>query len=295
MKARIAQFLDQLAFARGLAKNTRSAYGADLAAFSQFLEKAGVYSPNEVERRHIVDFLAAQKEYGLAVATLARRLVAIKMFFGWMQSEGLLDDSVAAALQAPKLWRNLPAILTPSQVERLIGAAGGDSPRARRDRAMLELFYACGLRVSELAALRIEDVHFDAGFIRCTGKGGRQRVIPLGSAAEAALRNYLSEARPVICRQPDQETLFLSRLGRPLTRQTLWRLIVGYARAAGIAERVTPHLLRHCFASHLLANGAQLRAIQEMLGHADIATTQIYTHVDAGRLLAVHRKYHPRA
>lgn len=295
MNAQIAQFLDHLVYARGLAENTRRAYGDDLAAFGRHLAAAGIDAPDRIERHHILAFLASQKADGLAVATLARRLVAIKVFLGWLRDEGLLEENVADAMLAPHTWRTLPEVLSPAQVERLIGAATGAGPLARRDRAILELFYACGLRASELAGLRLEDVHFDAGFIRCTGKGNRQRVIPLGGAAEAALRQYLAEARPRLAGERASPALFLSRRAAALTRQTLWRLIVRYARAAGLPGRVTPHLLRHCFASHLLANGAQLRAIQEMLGHADIATTQIYTHVDAGRLLAVHRRFHPRA
>ncbi len=295
MKAKIAQFLDHLVYARGLAANTRQAYGADLAAFGSYLEEQGVETPSRIERRHIMEFLDRQQKIGLAVATLARRLVAIKVFLAWMRDEGLLEENVAEAMLTPHLWRNLPEVLSPAQVERLIGAATGDTPLARRDRAMLELFYACGLRVSELAGLRLEDIHFDAGFIRCTGKGNRQRVIPLGGQAEAALRQYLAEARPRLAGERQSDALFLSRRAAALSRQTLWRIIARYARAAGLPGRVTPHLLRHCFASHLLANGAELRAIQEMLGHVDIATTQIYTHVDAGRLLAVHRRFHPRA
>jgi integrase/recombinase XerD len=295
VKAAVEQFLDQLVYARGLAANTRRAYADDLAAFSAFLAKEGVDSCRRIERRHIAAFLHAQQARGLAVATLARRLVAIRVFLGWLHEEGLLERNVAATMRAPRLWRTLPGVLSPAQVERLIGAAGGDSPLARRDRAMLELFYACGLRVSELTGLQTGDVDLDAGFVRCTGKGGRQRVIPLGSRAAEALRSYLAEARPLLLRRPAERALFLSRRGGPLSRQTLWRLVTRQARAAGIGGRVTPHLLRHCFATHLLANGADLRAIQEMLGHANIATTQIYTHVDAGRLLAIHRRYHPRA
>ena len=295
MNGEVAQFLDHLAYARGLAANTRAAYGTDLAAFFRFLGGQGVAAARRVERRHLVEFLAAEKGRGLATATLARRLVTLKVFFGWLQAEGLLDGNVAAALASPQRWQNLPGTLTPGAVEQLLAAASGEGLYACRDRAWLELLYACGLRVSELADLRMEDLHLDEGFIRCTGKGNRQRVVPLGSAAAAAVRRYLAEARPLLARDRADEHLFLSRRGRRLSRQMLWRLVGHYARAASVRDHVHPHLLRHCFASHLLANGAQLRAIQEMLGHADIATTQIYTHVDAGRLLTVHRRYHPRA
>ena len=295
MISETAQFLDQLVLARGLSEATREAYSHDLQAFGDFLAERGVASAAAVERRHIVDFLEHEQARGLAVTTLARRLITIRVFFGWMHDEGLLEHNVAASVSSPRLWRILPGTLSPETVARLIAVAGGDSPPARRDRAILELLYACGLRVSELTTLRLEDLRLDEGFIRCIGKGDRQRVIPVGAAAVAAIRNYLAEARPRLTRGVGDEHLFLSNRGRGLSRQTIWRLVERYALAAAVPGHVHPHMLRHCFASHLLANGAQLRAIQEMLGHADIATTQIYTHVDSGRLLGVHRRYHPRA
>ena len=295
MNAEVVQFLNHLAYARGLAANTRAAYGADLAAFFRFLGRQGLVSAHGAERHHIVEFLDAERQRGVTAATLARRLVTLKVFFGWLQAEGVLDRNAAEALLAPKTWRNLPDTLTPAAVEQLLAATTGEGRFACRDRALLELLYACGLRVSEAADLRIEDLHLDEGFIRCTGKGDRQRVVPLGSAAAAAIRRYLAEARPALAGDRNDEHLFLSRFGRRLSRQMIWRLVGRYGRAAMTRGAVHPHVLRHCFASHLLANGAQLRAIQEMLGHADIATTQIYTHVDAGRLLGVHRRYHPRA
>ena len=295
MNAEVVQFLDHLAYSRGLAANTRAAYGADLAAFFRFLGQQGLVSAHGAERRHLVDFLDAERQRGIAAATLARRLVTLKVFFGWLQAEGVLDRNAAEALSAPKTWRNLPDTLTPAAVAQLLAAATGEGRSACRDRALLELLYACGLRVSEAADLRLEDLHLDEGFIRCTGKGDRQRVVPLGSAAAAAIRRYLAEARPALAGDRNDEHLFLSRFGRRLSRQMIWRLVGRYGRAAMTRGAVHPHVLRHCFASHLLANGAQLRAIQEMLGHADIATTQIYTHVDSGRLLGVHRRYHPRA
>ena len=295
MNTEVDQFLDHLAYARGLSANTRAAYGTDLAAFFRFAGKKGVTSARDVERHHIVDFLAAEHERGLAPATLARRLVTLKVFFGWLLAEGVLAQNVTEAVSAPKTWQKLPTTLTPAAVEQFIAAADGEDRFARRDRALLELLYACGLRVSEAADLRLEDLHLDEGFIRCTGKGGKQRVVPLGSAAEAALRLYLAEARPALAGEGNDEHLFLSRFGKRLSRQMIWRLVGRYGRAAMVSGPVHPHVMRHCFASHLLANGAQLRAIQEMLGHSDIGTTQIYTHVDAGRLLGVHRRYHPRA
>lgn len=296
MQAIINRFLDHIAFERGLAANTRKAYAADLEIFARFLAARGVRLFNEVTRRQVVEFLGDQKRQGMAVATIARRLVAVKVLFGYLQAEGLLDRNAVEAMNSPKLWRTLPGILAPAEVGQLVEAAAGDGAQAIRDRAILELFYACGLRVSEVATLRLADVQLDGGFVRCTGKGDKQRVVPLGQCAADGIRRYLSEVRPRwAVRHPDAEALFLTRLGRGFTRQGLFKTIVRYAREAGLGGRVTPHTLRHCFASHLLANGAQLRAIQEMLGHASIATTQIYTHVDAEHLMAVHRKFHPRA
>jgi len=296
MQEIIAQFLDHIAFERGLAVNTRAAYAADLQAFATFLTARGVHLFNQVARRHIVEFLTDQRRQALAVSTVARRLVAVKVLFGYLQREGLLDRNVAEAMNSPKLWRTLPEILTPTEVGRLVDAAAGDKAQAVRDHAILELFYSCGLRISEVAALRLGDVQFDGGFVRCTGKGDKQRVVPLGNIAAASLRRYLDKIRPRWAKKaPGDDHLFLSQQGKGFTRQGLYKVVMHYAREAGLGGRLTPHTLRHCFASHLLANGAQLRAIQEMLGHASIATTQIYTHVDQNRLVAVHRKFHPRA
>jgi integrase/recombinase XerD len=296
VKTEIERLLDHLAFERGLSANTRLAYGRDLAALAVYLQRQGVRDAAAMTRRQVLGFLVEQQRQGMAVATLARRLVAIKVFLGYLQAGGTVAANVAEVMRSPRAGRSLPRVLSPAEVDRLIAAAEGDGWEALRDRAMLEAFYACGLRVSELATLRLSDVHLDAGFVRCTGKGERQRVVPLGRRAEEAIRRYLRDARPRLARRSGAvEAVFLSRLGRPFTRQSLWALIVRHAREAGLDGRVSPHTLRHCFASHLLANGAPLRVIQEMLGHADIATTQIYTHVDANRLLDVHRRFHPRA
>lgn len=295
MNAEIAQFLDHLALERGLAENTRLAYGQDLAALANHLAAQGVTHAQSMSRRHVLEFLAAQQREGLSIATLARRLVAIKVFLGYLQSEGVLDVNVAEVMHSPHPWHRLPNVLTPDEVARLVAAPVGEGWQAVRDRAILETFYGCGLRVSELASLTVADLQLEAGFLRCTGKGGKQRVVPVGQCAVQALRRYLAEARPRLACGPDATKLFLSRQRAPFSRQGLWKLILRLAREAGLGGRVTPHTLRHCFASHLLANGAQLRVIQEMLGHADIATTQIYTHVDSGRLLDVHRRFHPRA
>jgi integrase/recombinase XerD len=296
MKEVVAQFLDHVAFERGLAVNTRKAYAADLALFATFLAATGVHTFNAVTRQHIVDFLTDQRRRKMSATTIARRLVAVKVLFAWLQQEGLLDRNVTEAMNSPKLWHTLPNILAPTEVDHLIEAAAGDKAKAVRDRAILELFYACGLRISEVTALRVDEVQFEGGFVRCTGKGDKQRVVPMGRRAATCIARYLKEIRPKMAQKhPGDNRLFLSQQGRGFTRQGLYLLVMRYVREAGFRGRMTPHTLRHCFASHLLANGAQLRAIQEMLGHASIATTQIYTHVDQDRLIEVHRKFHPRA
>ena len=296
MRFLVDQFMDHLALERGLSANTRLAYGHDLAEFLAFLSRRGRAGIQEVERRDILDFLMEGKRKGLAASSLARRLVAIKVFFRHLAQEGLLAVNVADAMDSPRLWKILPPTLTREEVDRLLAAPDPATVRGLRDRAILETFYATGLRVSELAALNLDSLHFDAEYIRCIGKGDKERVVPIGGRAIAAVQAWLERGRPAYAaRSTASRAVFLSRLGRPLTRNGLWRHIRAYARKAGIRRELSPHTLRHSFASHLLANGASLRVIQEMLGHADISTTQIYTHVDQGRLQAVHRQYHPRA
>jgi integrase/recombinase XerD len=296
MDTLIEHFLDFLTLERGLSRNTRAAYRADLVAFAAAMEAAGVRLPHAVTRDMILDFLMAERERGLSVNSVCRRLVAVKVFFRYLQGEGFLDGNVTDVMESPRLWQVLPGVLSVREVERLLEAPHGDEPRAVRDRAVLECFYGTGLRVSELAGLQRGDLEFDAGCLRCRGKGNKERVVPLGGKARLALERYLAEARPALARSGVvDDAVFLTYRGRGFTRQGLWLLIKQYARLAGIHKPISPHTLRHSFASHLLANGAPLRVIQELLGHADISTTQVYTHVDQGRLRAVHERYHPRA
>lgn len=297
MRFLLDQFMDYLALERGLSENTQLAYGHDLGEFLAFLARRGRASIQQVQRRDIVDFLMEGKQKGLAPASLAQRLVAIKVFFRHLAREGLLAVNVADAMDSPRLWKILPPTLSLAEVDRLLAAPNPATVRGLRDRAILETFYATGLRVSELAGLTLDALHFDAEYIRCTGKGEKERVVPVGGRAIAAVGQWLEQGRPAYAgrRGGNCRAVFLSRLGRPLSRITLWRQIRAYARGTGIRKEISPHTLRHSFATHLLANGASLRIIQEMLGHADISTTQIYTHVDQGRLQAVHHQYHPRA
>lgn len=295
MQALVDQFLDYLSLERGLRPNTREAYEADLRGFVEFLEKRSVKSVNNVKRKDILDFLMSEKERGLSVNSVSRRLVAIKVFFRYLQQESLLDHNVTDSMDSPRLWKVLPDTLSMREVDQLLRAPSDKTRHGLRDRAILELLYGTGLRVSELAHLTVDDLHLEEGFVRCMGKGNRERVVPFGRQAGLWLRRYLDEARPAFDKERHLKCLFLTRRGTGFSRLGLWKLIKQHARRVGIAKNVTPHTLRHSFASHLLANGAQLRVIQEMLGHADISTTQIYTHIDSNRLRSIHAKYHPRA
>lgn len=295
MQVFLDQFLDHLMAERGLSEHTLEAYGNDVHGFIDGLGRQGVRSLNKVSRDHVVTYLLDEKERGLQTSSLARRLVAIRMFFRFLNQEGYLSENVTDVMDSPKLWQVLPDSLTVKEVDALLAAPPPSTPLGIRDRAIIETLYASGLRVSELCTLAIDNLHQDSGYIRCIGKGNKERVVPIGARAREAIEQYLEEIRPGFAPSPDERHLFLTRRGDPFTRQGIWRMIRQYARDAGIGKRVTPHTLRHAFATHLLANGAPLRLIQEMLGHADITTTQRYTHVDSGRLKNVHQQYHPRA
>jgi len=295
MDVLLDQFLDYVGLERGLSPNTRLAYEDDLRSFLGFVRTQGMKSLNQINRSHVVDYLMSEKARGVKANTLARRLVAIKVFFRYLTQEGLLDRNVTDDMDSPRLWKVLPDTLSIKEVEALLAAPGRDDARCRRDRALLETLYATGLRVSELAQLKLDDLHFDEGYVRCLGKGRKERVVPIGDRAIAALTEYLQQERPALEKGSGARQVFLTPRGRAFSRVGIWNLIKRYTLKAGIGKNVTPHTLRHSFASHLLAQGAPLRIIQEMLGHADISTTQVYTHVDPSRLRAVHHKYHPRA
>ena len=295
MKTLIDQFLDYVTLEQGLSPNTREAYQRDLVRFAGFCAERGKTSPGKITRRNILDYLMSERDRGLSVNSVSRNWVAIKVFFSYLQREGLLDKNVTDAMDSPRLWRILPATLSTREVDRLLASSIGNDRRALRDRALLELMYATGMRVSEAATLTLDDLHLDSDYLRCMGKGGKVRVIPFGQTAGDRLKRYLSEARPEFVNDKTGREVFLTYRGKGFSRKGIWKLIKQQAVRAGITKPVSPHTMRHSFASHLLANGAPLRVIQEMLGHADIATTQIYTHIDQGRLRSVHAQYHPRA
>jgi integrase/recombinase XerD len=295
MMALVERFLDTLAMEEGASPKTSAAYRADLRGFVHFLQAHRRTDLTGLSPEEVTAFLHDEKGRGLADATLMRRMAAIRRFLSFLAQEGFLERDVGEVLEMPRRWRTLPEVLTEEEAAAVIRAAAGDSPEQIRDAAILELFYGSGLRVSELATLGLEDVRLDEGFVRCTGKGNKMRVVPFGRSARQALERYLKEGRPRLARAGTPAAFFISRRGRPFTRQGLWKKIRGLALKAGLARPLHPHTLRHSFATHLLARGAPLRVIQEMLGHADISTTQLYTHVDSGRLKAVHQRYHPRA
>jgi integrase/recombinase XerD len=295
MQSLIDQFLDYISLERGLSPNTRAAYAADLQKFVRFLDLRKISTLNALTRKQLLDFLIGEKEKGLSANSVSRMFVAIKVWLRYLQQESLLAQNVAEAMDSPKLWKVLPETLSVKEVERLLAAPQGEKPQAIRDRALLEIFYATGLRVSELCKLTLDDLHFDAGYLRCVGKGQKERVVPFSDKSGKILTDYLRHVRPGYTKDPANRVVFLTQRGRGFDRRSVWKIVKRYARNAGIAKPISPHTLRHSFAGHLLQNGAPLRVIQEMLGHADIATTQIYTHVDPARLKSIHEKFHPRA
>jgi integrase/recombinase XerD len=288
----VDQFLLNLRIERGLADNTISAYGRDLAVFLDFLEKHFL-SLDTVGPENIETYLGELRKT-LTARSTSRALSSIRMFFRFLTAEGLRESNPARLIESPRLDRRLPGVLSASEVERLLSVPSGDRPGTLRDRAMLELLYATGLRVSELVGLRIRNINLEAGFVRTMGKGSKERVVPIGQKAMEAVREYLDRGRPALARSWTGSAVFLNLRGRAMSRQGFWKLIRIYALKAGITKTLSPHSLRHSFASHLLEGGADLRSVQFMLGHADIATTQIYTHVTRSRLKEVHEKYHPR-
>jgi integrase/recombinase XerD len=294
--ALVETFLDHLTIERGLARNSCLAYRADLVRFVSFLESRQVARMNDLQPSHVTEYLFAQRKRGLTPRSVARHLAAIRMFCRFLRREKLIASDPTQVIDTPRLWRNLPGTLSYAEVERLLAAPKVRTKLGLRDRAILELFYASGLRVTELATLPLAAVNAEAGFLRVIGKGNKERIVPIGRQALDWLARYLAESRPRLAiRGPQRSEVFLSSRGSGLNRKTIWRQIVRYARIAQIEHRITPHTLRHSFASHLLQNGGDLRVIQEMLGHADIATTQIYTHLDQERLKETHYKFHPRS
>lgn len=277
-----------------MARNTLLAYGSDLRQFFEWLEKGCAQGLHAIDLKVLTAYLGRLHERGLSATTVARHLVAIKMFFRYLLLEGVIRESVADLVSSPKLWQHLPQVMSPDMVNRLLAAPQGSDRFMLRDRALLALLYATGCRASEVVNLRLRDVHLDESYCRCIGKGNKERLVSLNPVATRAIEAYLADERPLLAARSDADELLISKSGRGLTRIMVWTLVKKYARRAGASDKVSPHTLRHSFATHMLAGGAEIRALQELLGHASIATTQIYTHIEHTRLKAVHRKCHPR-
>jgi integrase/recombinase XerD len=290
----VDEYLDHLATERGLARNSVEAYAHDLGRFLAAMTRAGRCVAADVERSDLVNFLDALEADGLAASSRARCLSALRGFFKHLVREGLLATSPVRDLRPGRRGRPMPKFLSVDEIVALLAGSGGEDALASRDRAMLELIYGCGLRVSEAVELTAAGLHLEQGYLTVVGKGSKERAVPLGSKAAAALGDYLAHARGVLDPSGHARALFLGRSGRRLTRQGFWKRLKTLAAKAGLPS-LSPHMLRHSFATHLVEGGADLRSVQLMLGHADITTTQIYTHVATGRLSEVHRRHHPRS
>jgi integrase/recombinase XerD len=291
----IAAFRHYIQAERGMAENTILAYGRDLDRFALWTANGGLGDYLRPTLRDLSHYLSHLRDEGLSPASSARHLVALKMFYRFLRLEERADPSAVELLSAPALWERIPQVLSPESVDKLLAAPVATDRFFLRDRAILETLYATGTRASEVVHLHLADLYLDSSFCKCTGKGSKQRVVPLGKHALAALRAYLSDQRPKLVRAlPESPWVFVSRGGQALTREMLWILVKKYVRRAELNPKVSPHTLRHSFATHMLAGGADLRTVQELLGHANIQTTQIYTHVDRDRLKKIHQRFHPR-
>lgn len=296
MKTLVDEFLNYLSVERGLSKNTISAYGSDLGRFTAHLAAHGIDDPDHVKRQDIMDYMLKLKDNRISSNSISRALVAIKMFYKFLVRERLAKDDVAGVLESPKLIRPLPDVMNIQEIDKLLAVPDVRQWKGIRDRAALELMYATGMRVSELVELTMDGLNLEVGFIKCRGKGDKERIVPIGKLAKEAIERYIDKVRPKLQKKgAANQHLFLSRLGRKVSRVSFWNMVKTNVRLARIKKDVTPHTLRHSFATHLLERGADLRVVQEMLGHADISTTQIYTHINKERLKLIHKQFHPRA
>jgi integrase/recombinase XerD len=291
LSARITSFLDFCRVEKGLAANTIDSYQLDLARFAQFLKGDDTIPDTERVRQYIDSLYRA----GLSSRSIARHLTTLRGFYTFLLEQGAVDFDPTSLLTSPRQWATIPKYLNKKQIEDIIGAPDGSKPTGLRDRAMLEFLYATGLRVSELCKVRVSELERDLGFVRITGKGNKQRIVPVGRTALSAVTTYLDTGRPQLLKGRGSPYLFVTGRGGPMTRQAFWKLLAGYGKKAGIFRNLTPHVIRHSFATHLLEGGADLRSVQTMLGHADISTTQIYTHVMRSRLRQTVDEHHPRA
>ncbi len=290
----IEEFINYLSVERGLAHNTLLAYRRDLSKYIQYLASRGIRASSQIKKDHVTSYMYDQKQKGLTTNSINRGLAAVKMFHRFLVRERLASEDPTTLVETPKLWKRVPEVLSSSEIESIIKVSIGRSWLEMRDNAMLELLYASGMRVSELTELKVENVNMEVGYVRCIGKGNKERIIPIGKRAQMAIKKYCEMSRTKITKSNPTTFLFLSRLGKKISRQSVWKIIKRLARKAKIKKSIKPHTIRHSFATHLLERGADLRSVQEMLGHADISTTQIYTHVDKERLRSIHKRFHPR-
>lgn len=295
MEILIDHFMHFLSVEKGLAANTLESYQRDLFAYTDFLKSEGVTDIAASNRSHIISYLVILQKKGRATATLSRNLASIRAFYQFLVRDRHLEHDPSVHLETPKIEKRLPKVLSLEEVEKLLEGPDLGQPGGVRDKAMLELMYATGIRVSELVQLNMGDINLEMGFLKCMGKGSKERMIPLGKVAISVIRQYFETARSRLLKVGGESALFVNHLGKRMTRQGFWKIIKKYALQSGITAEITPHTLRHSFATHLLENGADLRSVQEMLGHADISTTQIYTHVTRSRIKDVYAKTHPRA
>jgi len=294
MKELIDVFLNYLSVERALANNTIISYREDLNSYIDFLKRRSIDALSKITKNDITNFMLAQKDKGISANSIARRLAAIRMFHRFLVRERVLKADPTNLIDSPKLWRKIPDTLSLNEVDALIAQPNIRDRQGIRDRAILETLYATGMRVSEAVNLKLDNVNLDIGFLRCIGKGNKERVIPLGKKAISSIRRYLEASRVRLLKNKESEFLFLNRFGKKISRQSLWKIIKRCAKDAKIKKPISPHILRHSFATHLLERGADLRSVQEMLGHSNISTTQIYTHINKERLKTIHRMFHPR-
>ena len=294
MEQNIVDFTEYLRNEKKSSENTVLSYARDLKGFCRFMKESGVLDPAKVNRTNVMAYVYELQKQRKAGTTVSRNIASIRSFFQFLQRKGIVTENPAADLELPKVEKKVPEILSLDKVELLLEQPSGDEDKEIRDKAMLELLYATGIRVTELISLRVEDINLPLEYIRC-GSDTKSRIIPIGAQAKVSLRRYLDKVREHMLLRPDEEVLFVNCNGKPMTRQGFWKIIKAYAKKAGIEEDITPHMLRHSFAAHLIENGADLRSVQEMLGHSDISTTQIYTKLTNQKLKNVYAKTHPRA
>ena len=294
MEQCVADFTVYLREVKKSSENTVLSYQRDLRSFCRFLKENGVFDIVQVNRTNVMAYVYELQKQHKAGATVSRNIASIRSFYQYLQRQGMVSENPAAELELPKVEKKVPEILSLEKVELLLEQPNGNEEKEIRDKAMLELLYATGIRVTELISLKVADVNLPLEYIHC-GKEGKSRLIPIGAQAKFSLHRYLEQAREQMLSSPEEDVLFVNCNGKPMTRQGFWKIIKSYAKKAGIEEEITPHMLRHSFAAHLIENGADLRSVQEMLGHSDISTTQIYTKLANQKLKTVYAKAHPRA